>query len=180
MEKFLIQLAAEETAKEGGLAVLGINPMALLLQLITFVILYLILKRFAFKKIVALLEERRKTINEGIDLGHEMEVEKQRLNEKISQMINEARTEADKVIAAGHHEAGVIIKEAEDIASRKVDSMLADARVRIEEDIDNAREGLKTEVLSLVAEAAEVVIGEKLDAREDAEHIQKILNKSKV
>lgn len=167
--------AAEEAVEKGGLAVLGINPVALLLQFATFLLLFFLLKRFAFKTIIRTLEERRRTIDKGVDLGREMEAQKQRLDERINQALHEARAESDKIIAAAHHESGVIIKEAEETATRKTDAMLAEAHLKIEEDIERARLGLEKEMRVLVAEATEVIIGEKLDAQKDARLIERAL-----
>jgi len=176
----LTQFAAvEEAAQEGGLAVLGINPLALLLQLVTFVLLFFILKRFAFKAIIKMLEERRSTIDKGVDLGREMEVEKQQLDERVDKVLHQARADADKVIAASHQEAGGIIREAEAVSARKTDALLADAHAKIEEEIERARTGLEKEMLALVAEATEVLIGEKLDAKKDAGLIEQVLIKSR-
>lgn len=182
MEQFLTQFAATEsaTAEAGGLTVLGINPVAFLLQLITFAILFFILKRFAFKTIIKMLEERRSTIDKGVDLGREMEAQKQQLDERINQAMHEARNEADKIIAAAHHESGVIIKQAEETATRKTDVMLVDAHAKIGEDIERARAGLEKDMRLLVAEATEAIIGEKLDAQKDASLMERALRKVRV
>jgi F-type H+-transporting ATPase subunit b len=176
---FFRQFGAAEEAAESGLAVLGINPLAFLLQLVTFLILFLLLKRFAFAKIVSLLEERRRTIDKGVDLGLAMEAQKQQLDKKVDEILHKARADADKIIAGGHHEAGVIIKEAEAAAARKTDAMLADAHAKIGEDIERARRELEKEMASLVAEATEAIIDEKLDARKDSDLISRALRKVK-
>lgn len=175
MYQYLTQFAVEETAEKTGLAVLGIDPKALLLQLITFLLLFIILKRFAFKKIIAVLEERQKTINKGVDLGREMEAEKQRLDEKADKILHDARKEADKIIAEGHTQAGQIIKEAEKTAQRKVNAMLDEARAHISEDIIRTRKQLEKETLALVAEATEALIAEKMTPEKDQKLIARIL-----
>ena len=58
--------AAEETK---GIGALGIDALAILAQAATFLILFLIIKKFALEKIVATLEKRRKTIDDGVRLG---------------------------------------------------------------------------------------------------------------
>src|SRR5690349_4409940 len=89
-------LAAEST---GGVAALGINLKALILQVITFLIVFWLLKRFALTKIVQTLEERRQKIDEGVTLGREMEAEKAKLQDQVKASLQEARSEADKIIA---------------------------------------------------------------------------------
>lgn len=160
----------------GGIAALGIDVKALVLQILTFLLFFWLLKRFAFGKIVAVLEKRQKTINDGIKLGLEMQKAKEELDAKGQEVLRKARQEADKIIAAGHTEAGAVIKAAEDAAARKTDAMLADAHAKIEDDIQRARRQLERDMLQLVAEATEVIAGEKLDAKKDSQLIAKALS----
>lgn len=163
------------TEEVSGIGALGIDPLAILAQAATFLLLFFIIKKFALTKIVATLETRRKTIEDGIRLGREMEAEKERLDEKVQKALKEARLESDKIIAASHEEAGSVIKEAEDAAGRKADIMLADAHTKIEEDIDKARLGLEKEMRGLVAEATEAIIRTKLDSKADVELLGKTM-----
>jgi F-type H+-transporting ATPase subunit b len=169
--------AAEETAEhaaESGLP-LGISVTAFAIQLVTFVLIFLLLKRFAFKPIINLLEKRRQTIEDGVKLGEKLENEKAKFDKQMADAMREARTDADKVIANAHKEAREIVREAEKTAQRKVDSMLADAEVRIHEETERARRGLEKDIVNLVSEATEVIVEEKVDARKDAELIEKAI-----
>ncbi len=166
-----------ETSGEstGGIASLGVDLKALLLQAATFVIVFLLLKKFALDKIVAMLEKRHETIDQGVTLGLEMQKAKAELAAKAEKVLHDARLEADKIIAAGRQEVSVLLKEAEAAAARKTDAMLADAHTKIEEDMLKARKQLEKDMLTLVAEATEIVIGEKLDINKDTALIEKAL-----
>lgn len=161
------------TEEVQGIGALGIDFLAILAQAATFLVLFIILKKFALDGIVATLEKRRKTIDDGVRLGIEMEAEKTRLDEKVDEVLHKARLDADAVIAGGQKEAGEIIKAAEEAAGRKVDAMLADAHSKIEADITAARKSLEQEMRALVAEATEVIIEEKLDAKKDESLIKR-------
>jgi F-type H+-transporting ATPase subunit b len=167
------------TEEVSGIGALGIDPLAILAQAATFLLLFFIIKKFALTKIVATLESRRKTIEDGIRLGREMEAEKERLDEKVQKTLKQARLESDKIIADSHEEAGSVIKAAEDAANRKTDIMLADAHVKIEEDIDKARLDLEKEMRGLVAEATEAIIKTKLDSKADEKLLSKVYDEVK-
>ena len=179
MENFVTQFANEAAAEKTGLAVLGVDPKALLLQLITFVVFFLILKKFAFTKIVAMLDEREKTINKGVKLGVEMEAEKAKLDDQVQAALSVARKDADKIIGEAHTDAGEIIRAAEESATRKTDALLAEARGKIESDTNAARVALRKEMLQYVAEATEAIIAEKLDDKKDASLIERVLKGAK-
>lgn len=165
------------TEEVSGIGALGIDPWAILAQTATFLILFFILKKFALDGIVKTLEKRRQTIDDGVRLGHEMEAEKNLLDEKVEALLRKARVNADEIIAGGQKEAGEIIKAAEEAAGRKVDAMLADAHGKIDQDIADARKGLEQEMRALVAEATEVIIEEKLDAKKDESLIKRAFAK---
>ena len=171
----LLMRFASETAEKEGIAVLGIDIKAILLQAGTSVLLYLIIKKFALRGIVDTLEKRRKTIDKGVSLGLEMQHAKTNFDKELKDMQHKARAEADKILATAHQEAGEIIKAGEATATEKVDGILRDASVRIEREMQTARKELRSEMLSLVSEATEVIIGEKLDAKKDASLIERAL-----
>jgi F-type H+-transporting ATPase subunit b len=164
--------AAEEST---GIAALGIDPLAILAQAGTFLVLFWVVKKFALDKIVNTLEERRKTIDDGVRLGQKLEAEEAKLEEKIEAELRKTRAKADKIIADAEREGGEVIKAAEDKASQKVDQMLVDAHAKIDEDMQKARHELEKDILALVAEATEVIIEEKLDAKKDESLIQRAL-----
>jgi F-type H+-transporting ATPase subunit b len=167
--------AAGHVAEPEGIAALGIDPLAILAQAVTFLVLFFLIKKFALSKIIKTLEDRRKTIDKGVLLGIEMEKEKTHLDEKVEELLHQARQDADKIIAQGHAEAGSIIKQAEDDAKRKADALMADAHNRIGEDIERAKTELKKDMIQLVAHATGSLIHEKVDAQKDAGIIEKIL-----
>lgn len=169
--------SAEEAS---GIGALGIDPLAILAQAATFLLLFFIIKKFALEKIVATLEKRRKTIDDGIRLGREMEAEKEKLDEKVNDTLKKARLEADKIIADSHEEAGAAIKHAEELANRKTDTMLADAHAKIEEDVQKARDSLEKDMRGLVAEATEAIIRTKLDPKADEKLLKQVFEEVKV
>ena len=163
--------------EEAGIAALGIDPLASLAQGVTFLVLFFLLKKFALNKIVETLEKRNKTINDGIRLGQTMEAEKADLDQKVKGIIKEARIEADKIIASGHTEAAEVVKQAEAAATRKVDAMLVDAKAKISDEMLAAKKALTQEILTLVSEATEAVIDEKLDDKKDRQLIERQIEK---
>ncbi len=176
---FAAEAAAEHAEKATGIGTLGINPSAFMIQLISFVIVFLLLKKFAFKPITQLLVERRQVIDDGVRMGLKMEKEKEKLDEKVAAAFKDARHEADQIIAAAHKDAREVIREAEKAATAKGNAMLADAEVRLKEEGAQARKHLEKELVGLVSEATEAIVGEKIDPRRDAELVKKAMKAQK-
>jgi F-type H+-transporting ATPase subunit b len=160
-------------AEEGG--ILGLNLGAFVIQIITFVLVFALLKKFAFNRIVAILDKRYKTIDEGVRHGLEMQKERERLEKETAKIVREARHSADEIVGDAHKEAREIVREAEKNAHKKAEVMLADAEARINEEAEQARRKLEKEIVGLVSEATEAVVEEKVDAKKDADLIDKAI-----
>lgn len=165
---------------EASGGILGFSVSVFLVQLITFIFVFLILKRFAFKPIVALLEKRRQTIEDGVLLGEKMEKRQAELEGESDKVIREARHDADRIIANAHKESREVLRDAEQSAKAKADAIIKEADAHIEEDADRARRDLEKDLVGLVSEATEAVVHEKVDATKDAEIVKQALKGNKL
>jgi F-type H+-transporting ATPase subunit b len=135
----------------------GVYWPNLIAQIILFFVVYWVLSKFAFKPIMAMLEERRRRIEEG------------QINaEKIKQQLAEAQTKYEETLARANAEAQRLIEEVkasgEKLADEKRQAALAEAQEivrRTQESLSLERERtmaeLKKEVGRLVAETTEKV-----------------------
>ncbi len=171
----LTQFAATEAEKASGIAALGIDPKAFIIQLITWLLVFVVLIRFVFKPIIKVLQNRQDAIDEGMRLTTEMVAEKDKLEAEVEKTLKKARKEADEILSKTHEQASGIIKQAEESAQAKVDKMIADAHAKIDDETVKARRKLEKEVLNLVVEATEIVTSEKLDATKDASLLERAL-----
>lgn len=168
-------VVATEEASASGISALGVSPSAFIIQLLTFVIVFLLLKKFAFGPITKLLIQRRQVIDDGVRMGIKMEKMRSKLDEDIAQTMKDARHEADQIIAGAHKEAREIMRDAEKSAQKKIDTMLEEGEARVREEAAQARKQIEKELVSLVSEATEAVVGVKVDDKRDAELVKKAL-----
>lgn len=164
--------AATEAAKESGVAVLGLNAGALILQIATYVIVFVILKKYAFGPIIKILEDRRVKIEGGLKMADKMERAKQELDEHKEKVLAEARREAAKIVADSKQESAQIIAAAEVKAQAKADQIVADAKARVADDVAEAQKGLSRQLAGLVRTATEKVLRSKLDDKADAKLVE--------
>ena len=125
------------------------------------------------------MQQRRETIEQGVKLGEQMQKDKAALEAKVEKSLHEARQQADDIIAAAQDTARQTIREAEEKARDKADGIVASAEDRINQEAARARRQLEQEVVSLVAEATEVIIDEKVDAKKDAQLMERALKESR-
>lgn len=167
---------AEEESQ--GIAALGIDPMAIGAQLLTFLVLFWVIKKFALSGIVKNLQKRHDDINRGLHLTAELDKQKAELDERVEALLKVARKDADKVIAEAHTESSKIIQAAESSAVRKAEDILKAAEGKIERDIADARNGLKSEMAGLITDATEAILNQKLDAGSDRKLVEDYLKEA--
>ena len=173
MSSLLTQFGADSAAS--GIGALGIDWKALVIQLITFGLAYLVLRKYAFGPIMKVMNERRETIDKGVSLGEQMQKRQAESEAEVAKRLAEARTEADGIVAAANEEARATVAGAEEKARTKAEGIIAEAEGRIAQDTALARRKLEKELVGLIGEATEAIIDEKVDSRKDAELIDKAL-----
>jgi len=140
----------------------GVYWPNLIAQLILFAIVYFVLKRFAFKPIIAMLEERRRRIEEG------------QLNaEKIKKQLAEAQTKYEEILAKANADSQKLLEEVrasgdrlaeqkrqEAIAAAEQITLKAQEAIALERDKSMAE--MKRELGRLVVDATARVTGKVL------------------
>lgn len=172
---FTTTLASTEAESASGIAALGIDGKAFIIQLITWILVFLVLRHFVFRPIVNVLEKRRETIEDGVRLTNEMRTEKEKLEVEITRIQKEARKHADEVLANSQQQAGTILKEAEESAQKKIEMLLTEAQKKIEEETKRAQQTVEKEAVDLVIRATEVIAHEKITASKDKALIARAL-----
>ncbi len=156
-----------------GFAALGINGWSFLFQLLNFVILLLVLKRFAFKPLLKVLEKRRTTIEESLTMAAQVERSRTQLEEERRAVLRKAREEADKFVAGGKQEAQTIREEGERAGRAAAERLQQQGKAEVAQEAQAARTALQNEVLQLVAEASGEVLQEKIDVKKDRTLIER-------
>ena len=172
-------LAAEEAthAQTGGISSIGVDPKALIFQVVNFAILLWILKRVAYRPILKVLENRRKTIEESLKSAREMEKTSQEAEQRQQTILASARQESEVLIARSQQEAAESLKKAEAEAKHRSEQIIKDAKVQIGEEVQQAKKALRAETMDLVITATSHIIQEKLDPEKDRGLLEKALAK---
>jgi F-type H+-transporting ATPase subunit b len=119
----------------------GVYWPNLIAQLILFAIVYFVLKRFAFKPIIAMLEERRRRIEEG------------QLNaEKIKKQLAEAQTKYEEILAKANADSQKLLEEVRASGDRLAEQKRQEAIAAAEQIALKAQEAIALERNKTMAE----------------------------
>ena len=169
---------AEAAASGGLLGALGIDGRLFVTQLIAFLVLLAILKKWVFPPIIRSIDKRQESIDATVREATEARQALEKAESKAGDVLAEARKEAEAVLARTQEEAQRAISESEVKAKERAEQIVADARTQLESDVKKARVTLKRDAVQLVAAATEQIVGEKVDSAKDKVLIERSLEKA--
>jgi F-type H+-transporting ATPase subunit b len=142
----------------------GITWPKFLAQVILFIIVYVILKKFAFGPIIAMLEERRKRIEEGMLNADKIKQQLTESEARYAEILNKANAEAQKMIDDARVSAAAIADRKQQQAITEAEQIIAKAREATALEHDRILSELKREVGRLVVDTTSKVTGKVLTA----------------
>ncbi len=164
----LYQFASTQEGESSSLfSSLGIDGRTLVFQLIAFLVLVFILKKWVFPIFVNVIEKREADIERSTKEADRLKAQAEESETKTSQALAKARKEAAQIIASARDEANLTITKAEDKAKAKSESLLSQAQEEILLEKKKAQKDLLSEVSGLVAVATEKVLGKMTNVEID-------------
>jgi len=154
---------------------LGINLPLLIAYLVTFVILLGILYQFAYKPLMAAMDQRTARIQEGLSAADRAREEAATSRAASEEQLNEARREGQRLLDQAR-EAAQRYREGEmERARQEAEAFAERARADIEREREAALAEVRASFGDLAIAAAERVIGRSLDRQAHAELIAQVL-----
>lgn len=120
----------------------GFKPELFLAQIINFLILAYIFKRFLYKPVVSMIKTREKRIEQGLKDA-----------EKAEKVKMEAEAERDKVLTKASKEAQLIVAETKASAEKMRDEILEKTKKDAERIVNEAQEQARLELESVRRQA---------------------------
>ncbi len=131
-------------------------------MLVTFMLVFIILKRFAWKPIVQALKERNENIREGLENAESAQNELAQVKVKSDKILSDAIVERDQLIKQGRELKDKITAEARVQAEAEARKIVEAAKELIEEEKVAAINQIKVQIASLSVEIAEKILRKKL------------------
>lgn len=171
----LSALPASLLAQEGP-GLFDINTGLSLWALIVFLILLLLLAKFAWGPILNALETRERNIQGSIDDAARLRKEASDALDEHRLQLREARHEAQHIIAEAKEAAARLGSELETKARQESAAIVQRARREIEVERDAVLEAIRKETVGLALAAASRLVRQRLDAPEDRELVNDYLS----
>jgi F-type H+-transporting ATPase subunit b len=144
----------------------GVDKSLLISQIISFIIVCTALYFFAYKRVLAMLEERRQRIAEGLANADKIKQELARTEEQRLEVIRQANGQATKLIEEARQVAAKVQEQETQKAIAAAEQIIAKAREAAAADHARMLSELKREVGRLVVQTTAMVTGKILTAED--------------
>lgn len=153
---------------------LGVNPIEMLIQIASTLLLFFIVKRYFWGNITEYLDKRKEAMNEEYEKANLASKEASLLKETAVTELQEIRANAkglyDDAKNRGEEERKQIVEKARKEANKLVDN----AHLEISSEIEKARKNMNDEIVSVATLMAEQIIKKELDEDMQKELIKEI------
>jgi F-type H+-transporting ATPase subunit b len=149
----------------------GWNPWLFFSQVISFVIVAILLRRFAYKPILNVLEERRRRIEEGQLNAEKIKRQLDEAEKRYSEILAKANAEAQKMIDEARESSAHLAERKQQEAIAAAEQIIAKAREASAIEHERTMDSLKQELGRLVVDTTAKVTGKVLTP-EDQQRLQ--------
>ena len=173
----------ESTEAQGGAGasnpLVQLDPGLFIWTILTFLILFFVLSKFAWKPLLTLLESRENTIKSSLEDAEKAKQELERLNTESEAIISEARSEAQSIRVEAKSAAEKIKADIMAQAGEDAKKLRDETEKQIQVEKDKAIGEIRQEVVGLTITVAEKIIRKNLSKEDNQDLIEDSLKNLK-
>lgn len=121
-----------------------------------------------------IMDERKKIIADGLEAADRAQRDLVLAQEKFTDSMKEAKVEAAAIIDQANKRANQIVDEAKDQARDEGQRLIAGANAEIEQEVNRAKEVLRSQVAAIAIAGAEKILESSIDRAANEELINKL------
>jgi F-type H+-transporting ATPase subunit b len=151
-------------------------PGLMIWTLVVFLVAFLVLRKYAFGPLAALVEKRRTIVRENLEASERAREEAQTLLDEYKQQLAAARREAGEIVERARATGAELERQMREEATAQRERDIMAARQAIEAETRQAIDQIKNQVADLTLLATEKVVGRALDEDEGRRLVQEALS----
>ena len=140
----------------------GISVPFILAQILNFTVVAFILWKFAFKPVLATLDERQQKIASGLKYADEMKAKLEATQQESAVILKKASQDATRIVEEARQSAKDYLDKQTQETAVKVNDLLVKARQAVELEHKKMLADARTEIARLVVVTTERVLAKKL------------------
>ena len=157
---------------------LGFNVPVFIAQLVNFGLLLLVLRLFAYKPIMKMLDNRANKIKESLAAGEMARAEAVQAEKEVARRIEESSREGQKIVDQAVQAGEEVRRKAIQEAKKEAEGIIEKARVEIKREQEESLNELRKGVADLAVVVAGRAIGRSLDEKTQRQLIEDALKEA--
>ncbi|HZQ29506.1 MAG TPA: F0F1 ATP synthase subunit B [Patescibacteria group bacterium] len=157
----------------------GLDPFLFGAQLINFLIVFYLLKRFLYKPVLTLLKKRQNTIEEGLRQAQEGKELFEKAVEKEKEILRKAQETARETIANAKEQANQVSLQIEQNSKRQAERILIEAKQQIDLETKEAEKRITVRISELSVDFLSRALKDLFSEKEQKEVLEKALKELK-
>jgi F-type H+-transporting ATPase subunit b len=156
---------------------LGFDPVILVAQIVNFLIIFFLLKRFLYKPILKIIKDREEKIVQGLKQAEQAEKTLEEAGQKEAKILSKAKVEATLIIEDAKKEALDLTKSIQDNTRAETQRLIKEARAQIEQESIEAEQRLSKHTAALAGQILEKALEKELSPSEKKKILQNVVKK---
>ena len=140
----------------------GVQPILLAAQVVNFLILLFILKKFMYKPLLKVLDERKQKIADSLKNAEEIEKRLLEIGEREAQALLKSAKEGEKIIKEARDAGSQILEETRKEAEQIIIRATEQAKQLMVQEKDNLQQSVRENVADLIFTVIQKVTGKIL------------------
>jgi len=153
---------------------MNINATLIGQSIVFFIFVWFVMK-YIWPPLTAALEERKKTIADGLAAAERGKHEQEEAEKAASMHIREAKGQAADILAQAQKRAGEIVDEAKQDAREEAERIKTAATAEIDQEVNRAKEHLRQQVASIAIAGAEKVLKREIDEKAHSDIVDELI-----
>lgn len=141
----------------------GVQPVYLAAQAFNFIILLIILKKFLYRPILQVLEDRRTIVSDSLTNSKKIDQRLKKIDKESAIQLEETSKQAQKIIDEAKNTASQVIADAHNKARLDIEKMIKKSEQEIQLERETMRNEMCEELGNLVVLGVKKVSGKLLE-----------------
>lgn len=130
--------------------------------------------KYVWPPLIKAIEERQNKIAEGLAAADKSNVALAQAQAKGKEIEAEARSRATTIVSDGEKRGAKIVEDAKEQAQVEADRIIANAKAEAAQEMQRAREQLRSEVAALAVAGAQQILAREVDATVHAQLLEQL------
>jgi F-type H+-transporting ATPase subunit b len=157
----------------------GVDPVLVGAQIVNFLIIFYLLKKFLYKPVLGMLKKRADKIEEGLKQAEESRLALEKTLEEEKKILSKAQDEAKKIIEESRTQAIEVSQKIEEDTKKQAERILLEAKEQIDQESKKTEIRLSEQVSRLAEEMLTKSLEGFFGEKEQKQIAQKVVKQIK-